>query len=205
MKRKLKKQKTSLFTKIKRWVWFTLFYIALIISLFLILGVKGRKLEQVSASDITPLESTIIQPQVDILVEEPVVIEISDEPTRENILNYYKYLGESEEDIAIWSHIIEVESKWDANSQAPTKVYQCSDGRFIELKLYEDGVYWQDYCENYGTYSINEMQSGGLLHILPTTAEGHGCNIVDWKSEIQCGIAIKNQSGFTQWASYFSY
>lgn len=122
---------------------------------------------------------------------------------KEMIHMYFRHLGESEENIKVWDHIIEGESKYNPNSKAPTYWSLCSDGSFKELT--SGDIRLQDTCENHGLETVRTGYSEGLLHIIDTTRESHGCNITDWMSELECSVKVKNQSGFEQWATYYNY
>ena len=181
------------------------------LKLFLVLGFLSwisftlnlieKKNEIVYATnEVTLTNTSIVEKIVPYIITEKLPTDFNKK--KEMIQMYLRSLGETEEDITTWDRIINTESRYDVDSKAPTFWSQCSDGRFIELKKYESGGYWQAVCSDYGLETVESGHSAGLLHIIAPTARGNGCNNINWIHEIECGVKIKNTSGFSQWASY---
>lgn len=123
---------------------------------------------------------------------------------KEMILMAFRYYGVDESLIGDVDRIVSGESKYDPNSKAPTYWSQCEDGRFVEIRDYGNGVWWQDTCEHYGLKTIDSGYSSGLLHIIKPTRQEFGCNAIfnNWLEEVECGAKIINSGNINRWATY---
>lgn len=127
---------------------------------------------------------------------------------KEMVLMYLRSLGASEDDILVWDKVITHESDYNLDALPPTWVKHCqgANGAYAkELWDYGNGIKWQYECSFEGATEIKQEQSFGLFQILPSTWEGHGCegDQTNWMDQSRCAVKIKNQSGFTQWSTYF--
>lgn len=195
-----------------------IFYIISIILTAWFINILWNGMKIVKDEDIQ-----IVQAQEEIesveYIEPPQVyigkkVKYIQKPTKLQIQVFLDYIGEGS-NWPKWSTIIETESKWDVNSQAPTYWSICDRpvavrlwnylqpaNTFIELRDYGSGRVWQATCEEYGAKTMRTGRSHGLVHILEITWESAQCtgDPYNWHDELRCAKKIKDLYGWRMWS-----